>query len=158
MFPTNRGICFSLKANPQCMEKIGFWHSSGTAIPGLNRTAALGAGGPEFKSRRPDQNISRVFFGLLRAPFTPPPICGILADRSSQFANRLVSESSPHDEFSKTRGGRSAIQKLLNGGKLSAGNLASVGKIEGTLRISRLIDLRKCKSVKSRASSARASS
>src|SRR5229473_1640706 len=31
---------------------------------------ALGAGGPEFKSRRPDQNISRVFFGLLKAPFT----------------------------------------------------------------------------------------
>ena len=29
-------------------------------------TPALGAGGPEFKSRRPDQNISRVFFGLLK--------------------------------------------------------------------------------------------
>ena len=32
--------------------------------------AGLGAGGPEFKSRRPDQNISRVFFGLLKAFFT----------------------------------------------------------------------------------------
>jgi len=32
--------------------------------------AGLGAGGPEFKSRRPDQNISRVFFSLLNAPFT----------------------------------------------------------------------------------------
>src|SRR5467141_2343333 len=28
--------------------------------------AGLGAGGPEFKSRRPDQNISRVFFRLMR--------------------------------------------------------------------------------------------
>jgi hypothetical protein len=33
-------------------------------------TPALGAGGPEFKSRRPDQNISRVFLSLLNAPFT----------------------------------------------------------------------------------------
>ena len=31
---------------------------------------ALGAGGPEFKSRRPDQNIWRVFFSLVNAPFT----------------------------------------------------------------------------------------
>ena len=46
-------------------------------------TPDLGAGGPEFKSRRPDQNISRVFFSLLKAPFTSNPICGILADRSS---------------------------------------------------------------------------
>jgi hypothetical protein len=33
-------------------------------------TPALGAGGPEFKSRRPDQNISRVFFRLRKALFT----------------------------------------------------------------------------------------
>jgi hypothetical protein len=39
------------------------------------------------------------------------------------------------------------MQKLLNGGKLSARNLASMGKIQGTLRISRLINLRKCKLV-----------
>jgi len=32
-------------------------------------TPALGAGGPEFKSRRPDQNISHVFFGLPKALF-----------------------------------------------------------------------------------------
>jgi len=31
---------------------------------------ALGAGGPELKSRRPDQNISRVFFRLMKASFT----------------------------------------------------------------------------------------
>jgi hypothetical protein len=66
--------------------------------------AGLGAGGPRFESGRPDQNISRVFFSLLKAPFTSKPICGILADRKSQFTSRLVSESSPHDEFAKTSG------------------------------------------------------
>jgi hypothetical protein len=39
------------------------------------------------------------------------------------------------------------MRKVLNGGKLSARYLASMGKIQGTLRISRLIDHRKCKSV-----------
>ena len=33
-------------------------------------TPDLGAGGPEFKSRRPDQNIPRVFLNLLKARFT----------------------------------------------------------------------------------------
>jgi hypothetical protein len=50
----------------------------------------------------PTKNISRVFFYLLKAPFTSNPICGILADRRSGFASHLLSESSPHDEFSKT--------------------------------------------------------
>ena len=77
-------------------------------------TPDLGAGGPRFKSGRPDQNISRVSFCLLKAPFTPPPICGILAGRRSQSATRLMPKSSPRDKFSKTRRGRSAIQKLLN--------------------------------------------
>jgi hypothetical protein len=31
---------------------------------------ALGAGGPRFKSGRTDQNISRIFFDLLKARFT----------------------------------------------------------------------------------------
>jgi hypothetical protein len=65
--------------------------------------------------------------------------------------------SSPHDEFAKTRGGRRAIQKLLNGRKLSARDLASMGKIRGTRRISRFIDLRKCKSVIHAVGPARAS-
>ena len=38
-------------------------------LPG-DITPALGAGGPRFKSGRPDQNISRVFFSLLEAPFS----------------------------------------------------------------------------------------
>jgi hypothetical protein len=50
----------------------------------------------------PTKNISRVFFYLLKAAFTSNPICGILADRRSGFASHLLSESSPHDEFSKT--------------------------------------------------------
>jgi len=73
-------------------------------------------------------------------------LCGILPDRRSEFASRLVSKSSPDVEHAKTRVGRSAIQKLLNGGKLSARHLATMGKIMGTLCISGLINLRKCKS------------
>jgi hypothetical protein len=111
----------------------------------LGRPPALGAGGPRFKSGRPDQNISRVFF-YLKAPFTSNPLCGILADRRSGFASRLLSESSPHDEFAKTCGGRRSIEKVLKGGELSAHYLASMGKIQGTLRISRLIDHQKSKS------------
>ena len=34
-------------------------------------TPDLGAGGLRFKSGRPDQNISRIFFGLSKAFFTP---------------------------------------------------------------------------------------
>ena len=101
---------------------------------------------PSSNLGAPTKNISRVFFYLLKAPFTSNPICGILADRRSQFASRLVSKSSPHDEFAKTRGGRSAIQKLLNGRKLIARDLASMGKIQGTLCISGPIKLRKCES------------
>ena len=41
-------------------------------LPG-DITPALGAGGPRFKSGRPDQNILRVFFSLLKAQFTPNP-------------------------------------------------------------------------------------
>ena len=36
-------------------------------------TPDLGAGGPRFKSGRPDQNIWRVFFNLLKALFTQNP-------------------------------------------------------------------------------------
>jgi hypothetical protein len=80
----------------------------------------------------------------LKAPFTSPLICGILADRRSGSTSRLLSKSSPHDEFSETRGGRSAIQKLLNGRKLIARHLTSMEKIQGTLCISGLTNLRKC--------------
>jgi hypothetical protein len=66
-----------------------------------DRTPDLGAGGLRFKSGRPDQNISRVFLSLLNGPFTSNPIRGILADRRSGSKSRLLSESSPHDEFAK---------------------------------------------------------
>jgi len=49
--------------------------------------------------------------------------------------------------FSETRGGRSAIQKLLNGRKLIARHLTSMGKIQGILCISRRLNLRRCKLV-----------
>jgi hypothetical protein len=51
-------------------------------LPG-DITPALGAGGPEFKSRRPDQNISHVFFGLPNSTFRSELNCGIPADRSA---------------------------------------------------------------------------
>src|SRR5260370_40516945 len=36
----------------------------------LDGPPALGAGGPRFKSGRPDQNISRIFFSLSKIRFT----------------------------------------------------------------------------------------
>ena len=39
-------------------------------------------------------------------------------------------------KYAKTRGGRSAIQKPLNGNRLSARHLTSMGKIQGTRCIS----------------------
>jgi hypothetical protein len=107
----------------------------------------LGAGGPRFKSGRPDQNHLPYFLQLIKNVLHPKLHCGIPADRRPGFASYLVSESSPHDEFCKNMGGRRAIQKPLNGSKLNARHLASMGKIQGTLCISGLINLRKCKSV-----------
>jgi len=107
---------------------------------------ALGAGGPEFKSRRPDQNHLPYFLQVMKSTVHPKLHCGILADRRSGFASCLVSESSPHDEFCKNIGGRRAIQKPLNGSKLNSRHLASMGKIQGTPCISGLINLRKCES------------
>jgi hypothetical protein len=49
----------------------------------------------------PTKNISRVFFYLLKAPFTSNLICGILADRRSGFASHLISETSLHAAFCK---------------------------------------------------------
>ena len=50
-------------------------------------------------------------------------------------------------KHAKTRGGRSATQKMLNGGKLGARHLASMGKIMGTLCILVFINRGKYKSV-----------
>src|SRR5437867_8028854 len=79
----------------------------------LGSAPALGAGGPEFKSRRPDQNISRVFFGLLKAPFTPNLICEILAGRRPQSATRLMAKSSPRDKFSKNTPRRECHSEII---------------------------------------------
>jgi hypothetical protein len=56
--------------------------------------AGLGAGGPEFKSRRPDQMYPAYFLQLIESTFHPKLRCGILAHRSSEFASPLILEIS----------------------------------------------------------------
>ena len=46
-------------------------------------TPALGAGGPAFKSRRPDQNISRVFYSLLKLPLMKTRLWNRIDDLTS---------------------------------------------------------------------------
>jgi len=53
---------------------------------------ALGAGGPEFKSRRPDQMYPAYFLQLIESTVHPKLRCGILADRRSEFASPLILE------------------------------------------------------------------
>jgi hypothetical protein len=55
-------------------------------------TPALGAGGPEFKSRRPDQMYPAYFLQLIESTVHPKLRCGILADRRSEFASPLILE------------------------------------------------------------------
>jgi hypothetical protein len=98
--------------------------------------AGLGAGGPRFKSGRPDQNHLPYSLQVIKTLFTQNSLRN--SGRRSGFATCLVSECSPRNEFAKARGGRSAIQKLLNGRKLIARHLTSMGKIQGTLCISGL--------------------
>src|SRR5882724_9051209 len=91
--PPNRQMGTSAHGQPHATittKLFCFSGNTGNRRLVLSRPPALGAGGPEFKSRRPDQNISRVFFSLLKAPFTPTPICGILANRRSICVSRLV--------------------------------------------------------------------
>jgi hypothetical protein len=83
------------------------------------------------------------FLSLIGSSLQPKTRLWNSGSRRSEFASPLVSESSPHDEFAKTRGGRRAIQKPLNGSKLSARHLASIGEIQGTLCISDPTNLRK---------------
>jgi hypothetical protein len=79
-------------------------------------TPDLGAGGPRFESGRPDQNHLACFLCLIESALQSKLPCGIPADRRPPFPSRLGSESSHYCKRSRTRGGRSAIQKLLNGG------------------------------------------
>ncbi len=71
-------------------------------------TPGLGAGGPRFKSGRPDQNILRIFFRLSK-PSAPQLPCGILPGRRSEFASRLIPKTWLHAVLCKRRVGRSAI-------------------------------------------------
>src|SRR5260370_40031512 len=112
--------------------------------------ACLGRRRSPVQIRAPRPKHLAYFLQFIKSPLHPKLHCGILPGRRSGFASRLVSKTSPHADYAKTRVGRSAIQKLLNGGKLSARHLASMGEIIGTLCISSLINLRKCKSVTTR--------
>ena len=93
----------------------------------------------EVSGSNPDAptKTSRVFSVVYRKLTSPKTALWISSGRRSRFKSRLIPKSSPHDKFSETRGGRSAIQKLLSGRKLIARDLASMGKIQGTLGIFR---------------------
>src|ERR1700674_5064671 len=101
---------------------------------------------PPVQIRTPRPKHLAYFPGLIKIPLHPIFHCGILPDRRPGFASRLISTTSLHAEFAETRVGRSAVLKLLNAGKLSSRHRNSMGKIRGTLRISRVINIRKCKS------------
>jgi hypothetical protein len=58
----------------------------------------LGAGGPRFKSGRPDQNISRIFFDLLKARCTQNSSVECDQAGGLTFASLLIPKSSPHDK------------------------------------------------------------
>src|SRR5580693_8906765 len=58
-------------------------------------TPALGAGGPRFKSGRPDQNHPPYFLQITKSAVHPKLICGIPAGRRSQSATCLMQKSSP---------------------------------------------------------------
>jgi hypothetical protein len=111
----------------------------------LGVRTCLGRRRPPVQIRAPRPKHLAHFLELIKSPLHPKLHCGILPDRRSRFAGRLIPKTSLHAEDAKTRVGRSAIQKLLNGGKLRARHLASMGKIMGTLCISHIIDLRKPK-------------
>jgi hypothetical protein len=94
----------------------------------------------------PTKIIRRIFLSLSNFLFTQS--FGVEFHQTGGLNSQsLVSGSSSHNKSAKTWRGRSAIQKLLNGGKLSAHEVASLEKIHGTVCISGLINLRNCKSV-----------
>ena len=74
-------------------------------------TPALGAGGPRFKSGRPDQNYLAYFLSSTINVLHPKIQCGIPA-------------------------GRSARSQIIGQGQARDGRFAGMGKIRETLRIS----------------------
>ena len=114
--PTDRGA--HLRTASQMLRlRLSRFVSAGTLKTGRLLSVVRLPLAQEASGSNPDaptKNISLVFFYFLKAPFTSNPICGIPAGRRSRFTSRLIPKSSPHDKFSETRRGRSAIQKLLN--------------------------------------------
>ena len=75
------------------------------------RRACLGRRRPPVRIRTPRPKHLACFLWVTEGFCYLKRICGILADRRSSCASRLVSENAPHQEYAKTRRGRSAIQK-----------------------------------------------
>jgi hypothetical protein len=71
----------------------------GVAQPGS--APALGAGGPEFKSRRPDQSYHPHFLPFTKSFLDPKLRSGNPAGRKAQFASSLVTKGSEHDKHSR---------------------------------------------------------
>jgi len=108
--------------------------------------AGLGAGGPEFKSRRPDQNIPRVFFSLLKARFTQTHLW------NSARQDVWIYKSFSFHEFAtgricKNTGRQECCSEIIERRQVKRTPSGKYRENHGTLCISRLINLRKCKSV-----------
>src|SRR5713101_6556006 len=101
----------------------------GVAQPGS--APALGAGGPRFKSGRPDQFISFVYRHLAALAFWCHLPCGLLPGRRSDFATYSIPMISMYGNQTKTPGGKSASRKLLNWRELSGHFLLVWGKMWG---------------------------
>ena len=102
-------------------------------LPG-DITPALGAGGPRFKSGRPDQNHLPCLLQLIESA----------VHRKTHLWNSVRQEVWIRNSFSfrefatrricKNKRSRSAIQKLLNGRNLKKANGVGEGKTGGTSR------------------------
>jgi len=82
-------------------------------LPG-DITPALGAGGPEFKSRRPDQQYRAHFVGVIETALHHTLTCGFLLGRRSRLASHSVLITLEFGVRAKTAGDRSAKENALN--------------------------------------------
>jgi hypothetical protein len=76
--------------------------------------AGLGAGGPEFKSRRPDQQYRAYFLGFIKIALRQFFPCGFLLGRRSRFASHSILITLEFGVRAKTAGDRSAMENALN--------------------------------------------
>jgi hypothetical protein len=90
--PCARGGTFSYFLAPPTFFGKSFLFESNVAKEGLPRDdpSGLGAGGPEFKSRRPDQNHLPYFLQLVKSGLHPKLHCGIPADRGTRSTSDSI--------------------------------------------------------------------